>query len=497
VKSIFKSTAILSVGSVATILVGLVSAKVAATLLHPAGYGYYGLLQGFVGITSLLAGFGISTGLVRLGASAAQNGDEATIGNLRRAAWFLFLVLGILTVAVLLFFSRTLSTWALGTPEYASTIRLLSLPLLFTAAASIQTGTLNAYHYVGSLAKQSVVSAILGYACAICCVILWRQNGIVPAVICVAGAALIVSTYYVLRETPRPTSAVTPPGQITAIRSLLKFGTPFTASALVGTGMQFVMPALVLHLLNTESVGYYRAAFAISVNYLGFLITAMAQDYYPRVSAVRDQPVALASLINEQHRLVMTFAAPGILGTLALVPYLVPLVYSSKFMPTVEILEWQLIGDLFKFSSWTMAYVILAHCSGLTYFLTELLGGLVGIVTLIPAVRWFGLPGLGISFVVTYIIYFLAVWLIVRRDVPLKFTVINKMLLIGTVLAACIIRILPSTRFAALRTPVALLLTAGAAAISLRTIWRELSGHKPSKTLPGTTGSAETAYGLD
>ncbi len=249
--------------------------------------------------------------------------------------------------------------------------------------------------------------------------LLWRQNGIVPAVICVAGAALIVSTYYVLRETPRPTSAVTPPGQITAIRSLLKFGTPFTASALVGTGMQFVMPALVLHLLNTESVGYYRAAFAISVNYLGFLITAMAQDYYPRVSAVRDQPVALASLINEQHRLVMTFAAPGILGTLALVPYLVPLVYSSKFMPTVEILEWQLIGDLFKFSSWTMAYVILAHCSGLTYFLTELLGGLVGIVTLIPAVRWFGLPGLGISFVVTYIIYFLAVWLIVRRDVPL------------------------------------------------------------------------------
>lgn len=494
-KSIFRSTAILSGGSVATILVGLVSAKVAATLLHPAGYGYYGLLQGFIGIASLLAGFGISTGLVRLGASAAQNGDEATIGNLRRGAWLLFLVLGILAVTVLMLFPRTLSTWALGTPEYASTIRLLSLPLLFTAAASIQTGTLNAYHYVGSLAKQSVVSAVLGYSCAIGCVIIWRQNGIVPAVICVAAAAFIVSTYYVLLETPRAISAGPPSGQIHAIRSLVRFGTPFTASALVGTGMQYVMPALVLHLLNTESVGYYRAAFAISVNYLGFLIMAMAQDYYPRVSAVRDQPVALASLINEQHRLVMTFAAPGILITLALVPYLVPIVYSSKFMPTVEILEWQLIGDLFKFSSWTMAYVILAHCSGITYFVTELLGGLVGIATLIPAVRWFGLPGLGISFLVAYIIYFLAVWLIVRRDVPLKFTAINKMLLTGTVLAACVIRILPSTRFAALRTPVALLLAAGATAISLRMIWRELSEHKRIKNLPESAGSTETAYG--
>jgi len=247
---------------------------------------------------------------------------------------------------------------------------------------------------------------------------------------------------------------------------------------LIGTGVQLAMPIIVMHLLDTESVGYYKAAVAVSVGYLGFLVTAMGQDYYPRVSAVKDQPRALADLINEQHRLVMIVAVPMVLGTLALVPYLVPLVFSHKFTPTVGILEWQLIGDLFKFSSWTMSFAILARCRSSVYFLTEAIGGVAGLVTLWLAVRMFGLAGLGISFLLTYIIYYFAVWLIVRREVPLVWTDSNKKMMLAAVAAALLIRILPSTRFANFRTLVALLLALAAGARSLHAVWWELWGRK-------------------
>jgi PST family polysaccharide transporter len=242
---------------------------------------------------------------------------------------------------------------------------------------------------------------------------------------------------------------------------------------LIGSGVQLALPIIVVHLLDLESVGFYKAAAAISVGYLGFLVTAMGQDYYPRVSSVKDQPRALVELINEQHRLVMILAVPMILGTLAMVPYLVPLVYSSKFTPAVEILEWQLLGDIFKFSSWTMSFAILARCSSSTFFFTECVGGALSLGTTWLAVRWFGLPGLGISFLGSYVVYYFVVWVILRREVPLVWTASNKKMMLGAVAAALIVRILPSTRFAGFRTPVALALALAAAIPSLYIIRRE------------------------
>src|SRR5947209_8499677 len=70
-KSILKATAILSSGSLVSILVGLVSAKFSALLLGPSGVGYMGLLQSTLSLVVLVAGMGgISAGLVRAGARA-------------------------------------------------------------------------------------------------------------------------------------------------------------------------------------------------------------------------------------------------------------------------------------------------------------------------------------------------------------------------------------------------------------------------------------------
>ena len=271
---------------------------------------------------------------------------------------------------------------------------------------------------------------------------------------------------------------------------MLRFGGPYTASMLIGTGVQLGLPMLVVHLLNTNSVGYYRAAAAISVGYLGFLMTAMGQDYYPRLSAAGNDPGTLVKLINDQHRLVMIVAVPVILATLALVPVLIPIVYSHKFQPAVDILEWQLIGDVFKFSSLTMSFAVLARRSSATYFFTEVIGGIVTLSSTWIAVKLYGLQGLGISFLVTYVVYYAVVWLVLRRQVPLIWTTSNKQMMTLSVMAALLIRILPATRFAAYRTPIALVLAIVAGVPSLLMIRREFMEKAPLH-LPGTVNQKD------
>ncbi|MGH9648547.1 MAG: O-antigen translocase, partial [Bryobacteraceae bacterium] len=453
-------------------------AKVLALYLQPSGYGFYGLLQSFVGLTTLIAGLGMATGLVRLGAAAAKRNDDQAIANLRRGAWLLFSGLGTITLALLILFRVSLSHWALGSPDHGWTIVAMGVALLFTIAGNVQIGILNAYHRVTALAKYGIINTLFASLITISAVILWQTRGVVPAIIAGSVLAFSASRYFIHRELGAERAKASRAEALKSAWELLRFGAPFTASTLVGTGVQLALPMVVVHLLNADSVGYYKAATAISVGYLGFLVTAMGQDYYPRLSAVADKPKELVKLINEQHRLVMLLGVPMILGMLALLPIFIPLVYSSKFTPTVEILEWQLIGDLFKFSSWTMSFAVLARCKSSVYFLIESIGGVANVATTWLAVRWLGLPGLGVGFLATYLVYYLAVYITIRREIPLVWTPRNKQMMLGALAAAFIVRLLPSTRFAGYRTPVALFFAFAVGIPSLIVIWREFMASK-------------------
>jgi O-antigen/teichoic acid export membrane protein len=471
-KSIFRATAILTSSSVASILLSLISAKVMALYIHPDGYGYYGLLQSFVAVSSLIGGMGMATGIVRLGAAAASRDEVTRIASLRKASWLIFVVFSVFAASVLFAARNGISQLVLGRSDHGGMIMLMGIATLFTVAANLQVGTLNAYHRVTALAKYGVFNTFLSSGVGIASVIIWRARGIPVAILGGAIATWTVSQLFLNHEIGRA-GPVSFAEVLVDAKALMRFGTPYMASMFVGTGVQMILPILVLHLLDAESVGYYRAAAGISVGYLGFLITAMGQDYYPRVSAIASQPAQLVSLINAQHRLVMLLAIPMILGTLTLAPYLVPLIYSAKFHATVDILEWQLIGDLFKFSSWTMSFAILARCSTSMYFLVECIGGVVTLSTTWLCVKWVGIPGLGISFLVTYVVYYCVVWIVIRREIPLRWTITNRCLMLLGIIGAMTIRILPSTQFSHDRTAIALVLALAASISSIMILWRD------------------------
>lgn len=478
-KSLFRATAILSGSSAINILVGLISAKTLALVLQPSGYGFYGLLQSFVSLSTMIAGMGIGVGLVREGAAAVAGKDQAGISTLRRASWILVWGFGTLALLLMFVFRTSLSQWALGDSSHQSTILLMGIAVLFTLAANIQSSTLNAYHRVEALATSSIAVTIVTAAATITSILVWGATGVIAGIIVGAVASCLTMAYFVRREIGPPMPGPTYRDIVGQAKALVRFGGPYTTSLVVGAGVQLALPILIMHLLDTESAGYYKAAAAISVSYLGLLTTAMGQDYYPRLSASKDKPNVLVQLINEQHRLVMIVGVPIILGTLALVPYLLPLVYSTKFTPAVEVLEWQLIGDIFKFSSWTMSYAILTRCSSRVYLATELFGGAVGLTSLWFCVRWFGLPGLGISFLLSYVVYYAMVWVVVRRDVDLVWTTWNKRMMLAAIGAAIIIRTLPFTPFSGLRTPVALALATVASLYGLATIYKEFGLRNP------------------
>lgn len=472
--AILRATAILSSSSLVSILVGLVSAKAYALLIGPTGLGYMGLLQGLIGLSGLIAALGIGTGLVRIGAEALGRQDVARMAALRQAAWWLIWLLGGAAALLLVLFRVPISSLMLGGPEHASVVLLVAVVLLFNMASEVQTGILNAHHRVSALAKLGMINSVLGVATGVTLVWRWGEPGIVAAVMVVPVTAWLASRVFLQREAPFKSQPAQVREVVDAGRSLLRFGGPYTLSMVAGAGVQFLIPVLVLRSLGEESVGYYRAAVTVSVTYLGFLLAAMALDYFPRVSAVSQQPEQLRVLVNQQHRLVMMLGVPMILGMLALAPYLVPLVYSTAFMPTVTVVEWQLIGDILKFSSWTMAIVILARSGSLVYLFTEVVGGATYLAASWLGMHYFGLAGLGIAHLLTYTVYLTVVWAILAKEIGFRLSAENKCWVLLSLAAAFVIHFLPSLGLEASQLPVALLIVAVAGVGSLYAIWLEM-----------------------
>jgi PST family polysaccharide transporter len=457
-----------------SILIGLVSAKGKAVLLGPHGVGIAVLLQSLLGLPVLIASLGIGTGLVRTIAAATAEGRGSEAAALRRAAWLLRAILGSTTVLVLFLFREPITRLILGDARYSFPFAIVLLGVVFAFAADIQTSLLNAYHRVAALAKVGIVSPAIATVLSLAIIWVWRLQGIAPALAVTSVVGFLVCGYFLWKEGPRNQVAPTSKQVWSAATSLMAFGGPYTASLLVGSGVQLVLPIIVLHTLGTSSVAFYMASVAIAGTYMGFLLAAMGQDYYPRVSAARHRPSELVRLVNEQMRLILILVAPMILALLAVAPYLIPIVYTRAFGPAVTVLEWQLAGDMLKFMSWTMSIVVLARCSSLMFFVVELMGGSVYLFSSWSGMHLYGLAGLGASWVVLYAVYFAIVWFVVRREIPFVWTIENKWMMAAAVVAVLIAKLASVPGVEPLRLGVTSCCAVGAALMSFHILRQEL-----------------------
>lgn len=477
-RSILKATALLGSASVVNILTGLATAKVSALLLGPGGVGFGGLLFSLLSLAGMLAALGANAGVVRQGARAVADDDPRRMAAIRSAAWLLCGTLGSATAAAMILARTPLSRLMLGGPDHGGAVAIMAVGLMLTLSGGIQSSILNAHQRVGALVRTSILSSVVGASVSLLIIWRWRADGIAWSVLATCVVPWAISLYFLRRLHPHAGAQATTREILATAGELLRFGAPYTASLLVGAGVIAVLPVIVLHALGSEAAGFYRAASAIAVSYLGFVTAAMAQDYYPRVSAVPGDRNALIRLINEQHRLLLLLVGPLILGMLALVPYLVPLLYSSRFTPAVELLEWQLLGDIFRLAAWTMAFVVLAHSGSVTFFLLELGGGLSLTLFSWLGMRWFGLTGLGMGFLGCSMFYYLLCWLILWRSVGLRWSGQNGRLLIALVAMAAVIRALPELGLEQARTPVALALATLMGCYSVYVLGQEVGGYR-------------------
>jgi antigen flippase len=422
---ILKSSALVGGSSVVNIAIGIVRTKAMAVLLGPAGFGLFGLYGSIASLTQSMAGMGINSSGVRQIAEAVGSNDSKRIAQTTGVLQRTSILLGVLGAGFLIAFSRQVSTLTFGSSQHAGAVCLLSIAVFFQLISAGQGALIQGMRRIADLAKMGVLGALFGTLISIPMVYFFREKGVVPSLVGVAAMSILTSWWYsrkVRIEVPSMTASRV--GQEAV--ALLKLGFAFMSSGLMMLGVAYAVRVIVLRKVGYEGTGLYQSAWTLGGLYVGFILQAMAADFYPRLTTSANDNTVCNRLVNEQALVGLLLAGPGAIGTLTFAPVVISLLYSAKFAASAGILRWICLGTTLQAITWPMGFIIVAKARAGLLIFCELAWAVVSVGLAWICVTSFGLNGAGIAFFGSYIFHVFLIYPIVHRLSGFRWSRENK-----------------------------------------------------------------------
>ncbi|MEA4917145.1 O-antigen translocase [Proteiniphilum sp.] len=412
-RQIMKATSLFGGVQVFQILISVVRSKFVAILLGPTGMGIVGLLASTTSLIAGLTGFGLGTSGVKNVTEANASGDKDRISMVvyvvRRLVWFTGLLGALLTLA----FSPWLSEFTFGNKEYTVAFVWISITLLFSQLNIGELVVLQGVRKLQHLAKANVYGSLSGLIITIPLYYKFGVKGIVPVIIITSFMTFFFSRYFA-RKVKTEKIKLSMSDTIIKGKSMMVMGFMISMSAMIILFVDYLLRIFINHTGHVEDVGFYNAGFAIINTYVGMVFTAMGTDYYPRLSVVADNNQQCKDNINQQAEIALLILAPILMLFLVFVDWAVVLLYSRQFLVITGMLHWAALGIFFKAVSWSIAFVFLAKGAGKLYFWNEFSASIYTLIFNMLGYYLGGLTGLGISFLLSFMVYLVQVFVIAK-----------------------------------------------------------------------------------
>lgn len=396
------------------IIIKIVRSKVIAILLGPEGIGIQGLYNSTIALVTGLTNFGIGTSAIKnvAEANATENTNRVAVvvTVLRRIVW----ITGLLGSFITLILSSFLSEMTFGNKDYTIGFIWLSITLLLNQISSGQLVLLRGMRKINYMAKSSLSGAVIGLVVSLPFYYIYGIDGIVPAII-VTSLATLLRTWYFARKVEVKKVDVSLNTTVNEGKEMVIMGFMLSITGLYVLAKSYGIRVFIGNLGGFEQVGLYTAGFSIINIYVGMIFTAMATDYFPKLSAIANDNLEVKKLINQQSEISILILSPILVIFIVFIGWITLLLYSSKFLPINSMLQWAALGMFFKATSHSIAYVFLAKGDSKLFLFNELIAGTITLFLHLLGYYLGGLKGIGIGFMVGYFyytfqVYFLSKW---------------------------------------------------------------------------------------
>lgn len=396
-KNIFKATSLFGGVQVLKVLLNLVRGKIIAVLLGATGMGVNSLFFSTASMVNNFTGMGLNFSAVRDIAEAKKSEDKLSrVVKIFRKWLFFTALLGLL---VMVLFSPLLSAYTFkekieGIADdsyFIVAFALLGLMVFFNTLSTGNAAILQGVRKLKKFALYSLTGSLSALVISIPFYYLFGIKGILPALIISTFVTYLFSVYYT-RDIKSSKVHFSSKALFNGGVGMLKLGLTMMLSTTLASVTHYLLNIYISSSGSLSDLGLYQAGMSITSQSIGLVFTAMAVDYYPRLSSVCSDNNKVRDAANQQGVITMLVATPVLLLLSFFLPLVIKILLSQEFLPIINFVRLLAFGMLFKAASYSIGTISFAKGDKKVFFLLE--GVYVNLSTLVLSAVGYTLGGL-------------------------------------------------------------------------------------------------------
>ncbi|WP_295748105.1 O-antigen translocase [Undibacterium sp.] len=386
--------------------------KLLALYVGPAGYAAIGQFQNAITMITSFASGAINTGVTKY--TAEYHADIAAQQNVWRTAGTISILCATIASVIIAVFHKQLALIVLKDAEqsgvflwFAATLLLFVLNALLMA---ILNGKKEVSLYIIANISTSIVTLLATWALARA----WGLYGALVALAINQSIVFFITLFLCLRRDWFRVQYLFGRIDIEIARKLASYALMASVTAIAIPLSQVLIRNHLVFAFGWDNAGLWQAVTKLSDMYLMLITTTLTVYYLPRLSEIKDRD-QLRQEISKVYRFILPITVVGAIAVYLLRNWLITFLFTPDFLPMLDLLAWQLAGDVIKIGSWVLGFVMLARAMTKAYILTEIIFSATLVIITYALTPWFGLKATVIAFFINYVLYWLSIAIILNK----------------------------------------------------------------------------------
>jgi len=336
------------------------------------------------------------------------------------------IIAGIIGSLSVFLFSGFLSQLTFGNNDFTISFQWVAISVFFSQISNGYLTIIRGMRKLKLLAIANVLGSVTSLFVSVPLYFIFGVDGIVPTVILTSGIGLML-VFTIYKKVGHTFEWVPLKRMFTLSKQMVSMGFVLSLSGLYVFLKNYFLRLFINSHGGLDEVGLYTAAFTLMDGYLALIFSSMGTDYFPRLVAESNNVDNSNRLINQQAEIALIILAPLIAIFIVYGDIILSVLYSDKFVPAQLMLQWAFYGTIFKATSWSIAFLILARGESRIFALSEFIAGTITFTLHLFGYYIGGLTGIGIGFCLGYVYYnFHVLWLTTSRyDFKLSTTLLK------------------------------------------------------------------------
>lgn len=415
---LFKISSLNSVSVLIKIGIGLITSKVIAIFVGPAGMALVGNMRNFMTSIESIATLGLNGGIIK---TVAENKDDSEkLSKILSTVFIAFLAIAILLSIVLLFFADYFNHKIFGQNyQYSFVFKVLAVAIPFYTLSIFLLSVINGLGKFKNVIYINIVGNIIGLLVSVLLITNFQILGALLAIVITPSLLFLVTSYFINKEIPILNILRKNNFDFAVIKDLSSYSLMALFSGIFGSLVYLAIRKNVITTVGIQEAGYWESITRISGYYLMFATTLISVYYLPKLSTSKKNEETRAIFLSYFKNILPVFIL-GVTVIYFLRFFIIKILFTKEFIPVENLFFWQLAGDVFKVASFILGYQFIAKKMTKIFIMTEVFSLSLMFASSYYLTFLFGVEGVVMAHTITYFVYFIVLVFYFRKTIFFK-----------------------------------------------------------------------------